>query len=147
MGHKNCQFPAHHYEIFIEDLIADWIASDREQRQADWIVEQRAIHSLGEKPYPLRGQFSAIAKTIYGDSQPLYWVESLGISGLTLTPFAEVRISSSYLRLYIDLGNALRQVSKSRRRKAIRYGKPLPQHIEANISQIVSEAVKHYLAH
>lgn len=146
-GHKNCLIPEHHYEVFIEDLIADWKADDREQRLADWIAEQRRIHSLGEKTYPLRGQFSAISQSIYGDSQPLYFIQGIGVSGLTLKPFAKVRISSSYMRLYVDLGDTLKQVSKSRRRKAVRYGKPLPQHVANNVSTLVGKAVRDYIAH
>ena len=45
---------------------------------------------------------------IFHDKQPLYYLEALGISGLKLQPFAKVKIASSYMRLYIDLGNSLR---------------------------------------
>jgi hypothetical protein len=146
-GHKNCPYPSHHYELFIEDLIKDWIQADREQRQAEWIAEQKAIHSLGEHRLPLRGQFSAISKDIWASSQPLYYIQGLGISGLTLKPFAKVRIPSSYMRLYIDLGDSLRTVSKSKRRKAIRYGKPLPKRAEEKVIEIVNQAVRHYVEH
>ncbi len=146
-GHKNCLIRSHHYEFFVDELVADWKALDREQRLAIEFAEQIALHRLGEKRYPLRGQFSSISQVIYGDRQPLYFVESLGISGLTLKPFAKVRISSSYMRLFIDLGNALKPVGKVKRRKAIRYGKPLPADIEKNVSRIVAKAVTHYIAH
>jgi len=146
-GHKNCLIPEHHFESFIEGLIAHWKTADREQKLADWLAELKVIHSLGERTFPLRGQFSAISRTIYADNQPLYFVESLGISGLTFKPFAKIRISSSYMRLYVDLGDALKRVGKVRRRKAIRYGKPLPPPIERNVSVIISKAVKHYIAH
>ena len=135
------------YDLKAEQLISNWIADDREQRQAQRLVEQRALHSLGERSYPLRGTFSNISQAIYADKQPLYYIEGLGVSGLTMKPFAKVRISSSYMRLFIDLGDTLRGVSKARRRKAIRYGKPLPTNIEANIALIVGEAVKDYIAH
>lgn len=146
-GHKECLIPGHHYELFSEDLISDWKADDREQRHYDWLREQRAIHSLGERSYPLRGTFSAISKSIYADNQPLYWIEGMSISGITLKPFVKIRMSSSYMRLFIDLGDTLKEISKARRRKAIRYGKPLPKHIEANVSKVIGEAVRHYMAH
>ncbi len=146
-GHKKCQVPSHHYSLFIDDLVKDWIAEDRAERYYDWIAEQKAIHSLGERYYPLRGQFSAISKTIFADHQPLYYLDGLSISGITLTPFAKVRIASSYVTLYIDLGKTLKSVSKARRRKAIRYGKPLPLDTARDVHIIVKEAVKHYLAH
>lgn len=146
-GHSDCLIPEHHYELFIGDLIKDWIRLDREQRHADFIAEVRAIHSLRERSYPLRGQFSAISKEIWGSNQPLFYIHNLGMSALTFTPFAKVRISSSFVRLYVDLGDTLRGVSKSKRRKAVRYGKPLPQAVEARVMQEVKRAVKHYYDH
>jgi hypothetical protein len=146
-GHKNCLIPEHHYELFIEDLIADWKQADREQREAEWLMTLKAIHSLGEHKYPLRGQFSAISKAIWGDSQPLFYVQHLGISGITLKPFAKVKVPSSYMTLHVNLGDTLRKVGKCKRRKAIRYGKPLPRTIEQEISLIVREAIFHYLTH
>lgn len=146
-GHKRCLIPEHHYELYIEALIADWKEADREQREAEWFAELKAIHSLGERTSPLRGQFSAISKEIWGGSQPLFYIETLGISGVTLKPFAKVRLPSSYMRLYVDLGNALRVLSKSKRRKIIRYGKPLPKTAEEKVSKLVRESVKHYFDH
>ena len=146
-GHRNCPIPEHHYEVFIEGLISDWKAEDREQAKLDWEAESKAIHSLGERSYPIRGQFSAISKDIFFNTQPLYYLEALGMSGLTLQPFAKVKIASSYFHLYIDLGNTLRSTSKNRRRKAIRYGKALPLEVEARVRKLVTLAVKDYLNH
>ncbi|MDO8717337.1 MAG: hypothetical protein Q7J73_11120, partial [Dehalococcoidales bacterium] len=91
------------------------------------------------------GRFNSISMDIFHDKQPLFYREALGISGLTLTPFAKVRIGSSYMRLYVDLGESLRGTSKNSRRKAIRYGKQLPQSIENRISDRVWQAVRDYL--
>lgn len=135
------------YDVKAEQVITDWIADDTAERHTEWIAEQKAIHSIGEKSYPLRGQFSAISQTIFADHQPLYYIDGLGISGITLKPFAKVRISSSYMRLFVDLGDTLKSVSKARRRKAIRYGKPLPLDTARDVNVIVNEAVKHYIAH
>ncbi len=146
-GHTNCLTPEHHYELYSEDLIADWKQADRETAIAEFIAEQRAMHSLAERPYPLRGQFSAISKEIWGGDQPLFYIQCLGMSGLTLRPYAKVRVSSSFVRLLVDLGDTLRSVSKSKRRKAVRYGKPLPLRVEARILQEVRQAVKHYYDH
>jgi hypothetical protein len=101
---------------------------------------------LGERRFPLRGQFSAIAKDIFYPEQPSHYVEGLGISGLTFKPFAKVRIASSYMRLFVDLGDTLKSVPKVKRRKAIRYGKALPPEVERRIEQAVRQAVKHYLS-
>ncbi len=140
LGHTDCLVPSHHYEFYIESLIEDWKEADR----YDWLQERKAMHSLGERRYTA-GRFNAISLDIFHDKQPLFYREALGINGLTLTPFAKVRIGSSYMRLYVDLGSSLRGLSKNGRRKAIRYGKQLPLSIEARISERVWQAVRDYL--
>ncbi|GAI66978.1 unnamed protein product [marine sediment metagenome] len=146
-GHKKCLIPEHHYFLYSEFLIKDWKHLDTEQRQAEWEAERKALHSLGERTYPIRGQFSAVSRDIYAESQPLYYLEGQAVSGLTLMPFVRVRLASSYIRLYVDLGEALRQVSKNTRRKAIRYGKALPKSVKRAISSKVLEAVRDYYSH
>ncbi|GAI24446.1 unnamed protein product, partial [marine sediment metagenome] len=135
------------YEARIKSIIAEWKHLDKEQRQAEWEAERKALHSLGERSYPIRGQFSAVSRDIYAESQPLYYLEGQAVSGLTFKPFVRVRLASSYIRLYVDLGEALRQVSKSQRRKAIRYGKPLPPTTRQAIMRKVMEAVRDYYSH
>jgi hypothetical protein len=144
-GHKACGIPEHYYEVYIEKLIADWKVDDRQQDKADWQEERKRLHSLGERHYPLRGQFSSIAKDIYFANQPLFYLLGLGISGLTFTPFAKVRLASSFVNLYVDLGDRLRGVSKNQRRKAIRYGKALPLELQREVEQVIRLAVRHYL--
>jgi len=139
-GHKPCLIPEHHYEVFIEHLIEDWQADDRAQRQAEWQAERKALHSLGERRYPLRGQFSTIGKDIFFGNQPQFYLEGIGISGLTFKPFAKVRLASSYMRLHIYLDDSLKNIGKNARRKALRYGK-LPD----TARQRIRQAVGHYL--
>jgi hypothetical protein len=146
-GHKPCLIPEHHYSIFIEYLIADWKADDKAQDKALWEAERKALHSLGERRFPLRGQFSNISKDIFFDQQPLFYVLGMGVSGLTYKPFAKVRLSSSYVYLYVDLTNTLKGVGKAKRRKAIRYGKALPIEKQREVEQLCRLAVKHYLDH
>ena len=145
-GHKLCLIPEHHYEVFIECLIDDWKADDRSQAQAEWEAERRQLHRVGERQYPIHGQFSAVSKDIFFAEQPLYYLAGLGISGLIFKPFAKIRLSSSFVALYINLGDTLKGLSKSQRRKAIRYGKPLPYQIEQEVAKICRLAVRHYLA-
>jgi hypothetical protein len=146
-GHPNCLIPEHHYEVFIENLVSDWVADDRQRREAEWKAERQIIHNLGERRYPLRGEFSNIARDIFHDKQPLFYLLGLGMSGLTFKPFAKVRLSSSFMVLYIDLGDTLKDISKTRRRKAIRYGKGLPIESKTRIDKLISLAVKHYQDH
>jgi hypothetical protein len=144
-GEANCTIPEHHYEIFIESLIDDWQAEDREQSKLDWQAERKLMHSLGEKSLPIRGRFNNISSEIWHNQQPVYYLESIGMDGLRLKPFAKVKLSSSFQHLYIDLGESLRGISKNRKRKAIRYNKPLPQQTNDIVSQLIMQAVKHYL--
>ena len=144
-GHRDCLIPAHHYEVYIEGLIDYWKAEDRQQVSLDWEAEAKAMHSLGERSTPTAGRFNNISYDIWHDKQPLFYIEALGISGLTLTPFAKVKLGSSYMRLYVDLGDSLRGTSKNKRRKAIRYGKPLPKLIDEKVAEAIKEAVRHYL--
>jgi len=144
-GEWPCSCPElHHYDPFIEGLIDDWQADDRAERWAEWQAEQRQIHGLAERG-ALRGQFNAIGRDIFFGQQPQYYLDGLGISGLTFRPFARVRLASSFVALYVEIGDALKSVSKAKRRKAIRYGKPLPQEIQREIDRACNKAVRHYL--
>ncbi len=133
------------YERKSEQAIKFWLEDDKAAQQTEWQAERLAMHSLGEMRYPVTGKYNAISRDIYASNQPLYYFQGQAVSGLTLTPFIKVRIASSYMRLFIDLGDMLRQVSKSKRRKAIRYGKPLPQEVRQAINRKILEAVKDYM--
>ena len=143
-GHAKCPYPDHHYEGFIEGLIADWKAEDRERRQAEWRALERALHSLAEVK-PERGEWNATGKDAFYALQPQYYIEGLGISGLTFRPFAKVRVSSTPVRLFVEIGEAVKGVSKNRRRKARRYGKALPPEAQERVDNAAWRAVKHYL--
>ncbi|MBA7671925.1 hypothetical protein ES703_80094 [subsurface metagenome] len=146
-GHKPCLIPEHHYYLFSEALIHDWKQIDKEQATAEWERERKAIHSLGERRFPVIGRFNAISMDIYADSQPLYFLGGQAVSGVTLKPFVKVRIASSYVNLFTDLSEAFKQVSKNKRRKATRYGSPLPREVETRIRRLVLEAVRDYMSY
>lgn len=145
-GHQNCLYAEHHYHLFIEGLISDWKADDREASKLEYMLESKRLHSLAEPRQPLRGRFSAISKDIWKSAQPLYYLDGLGVSGVTLQAFVRVRIASSYMRLYVNLATAFKGLSKAQKRKAVRYGKPLPHNTEQTIKEVVKQAVKDYLA-
>ena len=134
-----------HYELYTDRLVKEWVQSDRDVRQAEWENEQKQLHALGERRTPLRGRFNNVSREIFYPRQPDHYLEGLGISGLTFTPFARIRIANSYMRLYVDLGNTLKPMGKNKRRKAIRYGKPLPKEINSRIDDLCNKAVRHYL--
>lgn len=145
-GHKNCPFPEHHYQVYIESLISQWKADDRQQASLEWEAESTALHSLGERRFPILGRFNNISMDVWHDSQPLFYIEKLGMDAVRLQPFAKVKLSSSYVRLYVGLGGALRTTSKNRKRKIVRYGKPLSKQAEAKVFELVKQAVSDYLA-
>ena len=144
-GEPNCTIPQHHYEVFIESLINDWKADDRETNKLEWINERKIMLSMSEKTFPMRGRFNGVSSDIWHDSQPIFYLESIGMVCLKLKPFARVKLSSSYQHLYVDLGDSLKSISKNRKRKAMRYNKPLPQSANDIVSKLIIEAVKDYL--
>ena len=144
-GEHPCSNPQlHHYEPFTEAVIADWKADDRAQRAQEAKAEQRALHGLGECG-AVHGRFNSVGRDVFFGQQAQYYLEGLGISGLTFKPFAKVRIASSYVNLFVDIGEALKGLSKSKRRKAIRYGKALSITVQEVVDEACNKAVKHYL--
>ena len=147
-GHIQCPYPDHYYDVFIETLIKEWVSDDKAQDLAEWQAELKALHRTADRTEPVRGRFSAVSRDIWHDRQPLYYLDGYGISGLLLKPFAKVRIAGGYVTLFINLGDTLKAgVSKSQRRKAIRYGKPLPLPVQEQVRQKVVKAVLDYLNH
>ncbi len=145
-GHKPCPYPEHHYQLFIDGLVKDWALDDRAQERAQWERERYLLHYLSEKG-SLRGRFSAIGREVFYSQQPDFYLSGLGVSGLTFKPFAKVRLASSYIHLYVDLGDRLKEISKSRRRKAIRYGKALPKEVQERVDLACRLAVNDWLTH
>ncbi len=134
-----------YYNQFESTLIKEWRADDRARDTAEWQEELKRLHSLAERRYPIRGQFNNISRDIYFDSQPLFYLLGLGISGLTYKPFADVRLASSNVHIFVDLGDTLKWVSKHKRRKDRRYGNALPLEVQREVEQICRLAVWHYL--
>lgn len=145
-GESPCTYPElHHYEPFSEGIIKDWLADDREARAYIRRLEKQALHRLPERG-AIRGTFSAISRDIFYDKQPQYYLEAIGISGLTFKPFAKVRIASSYYRLHIDLTEPFKSLSKNKRRKVVRYGHALPVSVSKQVEFICNRAIAHYLS-
>jgi hypothetical protein len=129
----------------LSSIIANWVSDDRELRQLEWELERKALHRVTDRQYPISGQFNAVSRDIYHDSQPLYYIEGYGLSGITSRPFVKVRLSSTYMRLHINLGDTLKRLSKNKRRKVVRYDKGgLPKEVEAKVKALITEAVRDY---
>jgi hypothetical protein len=120
------------------------MGDDRAEAQAEYRAEQEARHKTNDRRYPAHGTFNAVSKDIYYDQQPEFRIEGLGMSGLTLQPFAKVRLASSVIALHVDLEDTLRGLSKCKKRKALRYGK-IPTGIQDKVENKCWQAVKQYL--
>ena len=94
--------------------------------------------------YLCEAEFSGISRDIYHDTQPFFFIEKTGISGLTFKPFAKLRLASSGTRLYVDISDVLKPLSKNARRKAVRYAKS-DNALRNEIYSLCSTAVKKYI--
>ena len=134
----------HHYEYFTDALVKDWIRDDREARAYMLKLQRIALHRMNEQG-AIRGRFNSISRNIFFDAQPRFYMEAIGISGLTFRPFAKVRLASTFTRLHVDIGEPMKKVSKNRRRKAVRYCKALPVDVQKDVDMLCSKAVIDYL--
>ncbi len=124
------------YSAKAEELIAYWKSEDRQDRRLRLEAERREIHQVNER----RPRRSIFDKEVFYSSQPLYYLEGFGVSALEFKPIAKIRLASSSVRLFIDLTEALKPLSKNQRRKALRYGK-----LSEGVQGAISLAVRKYL--
>ena len=141
-GHDSCEAPfASHYERVAESLVKYWQADAREQGRVERKIERRI--DTGETGR-LRGDWNETGRDVFYSEQPQSYIEALGMSGVTFTPFAKVRLPSSMMNLHVDLGDTLKKLSKHKRRKVIRHGKALPPEVQNAIERLVQRAVRRY---
>jgi len=119
-GHKPCPIPEHHYEYYIDGLVREWVSDDKAEREALWKRELQLMHQMPDRKGWKR-RFDPVSKETFLTDRPPYYLEAVGVSGLTFTRVAKVRIPSTYMRLFVDVAKAKTQ-SKNQRRKARRYG-------------------------
>jgi hypothetical protein len=134
------------YEKLTAEIVRDWVRDDCEARAYLRKLEARGLHSFTSESGSLRGSFNAISRTIYCDNQPMFQILGLGVDALTFRPYAKVRVAGSIVALHVYLADALKPLSKCKRRKVVRYGKPMPPEMMALVSEEANKAVRHYLA-
>ena len=142
-GHNPCLNPAHYYEAYINRLIEDWAADDREGCAALLRRERELMHRCPDQ----RGwgrRFDPIVKERFLESRSSAYVEAVGVSGLTFTRIAKVRVPSSYRRLFVDVADS-KLPSKNQRRKGRRYGLT-PKEVHT-VKELCDLAVKDFIAH
>ncbi len=159
-GHRVCPEPDHYvlvdeatgqvellrlYDVKSEDAIGYWVSDDASRRMAEWKAEQARLHRAPDQHFH-QGEFDNIRREKFLAEQPPYYIEALTPDALTFRPVALVRIPSTGVHLFVELGEALQRASKSARRKAIRYGKPLPQDTQAAADKLIQSAVQDWWA-
>ena len=140
-GHS-CEAPFNsHYEPYADSLVKEWRKADNEQKRAEAKAERRIETGESGK---LRGEWNETGRDVFYACQPQSYIEALGISGLTFTPFAKVRLASQFTTLHVDLGDALKPLSKNKRRKVVKYGRTIPEDVHNRVDRIVSKAIRRY---
>ncbi|MDD5094114.1 MAG: hypothetical protein PHV74_07030 [Dehalococcoidia bacterium] len=113
-GHKPCKNPDHHFQNHIEEFIKGWKEDDRAERADLLRLEHELIHQNPDtKGWGRR--FDPVTREQFLDSRPSYYLEGIGISGLTFRRIAKIRIPSAYTRLYVELPKG--KLSRNKKRK------------------------------
>jgi hypothetical protein len=123
----------------LQGIIDSWKAEDRERRAYEWQLEQQQII---DGTYGVYGSsFDPVARDVFVNSRPEYYLVALGVSPFTYKRVALVRIPSTFMHLFVDVGDAVQEVSKNARRKALRHGKIRSGALMAKIDESCKAAV------
>jgi len=88
-----------------------------------------------------QGRFDTVRRAEFLAQQPPYYLVGTGVDALTFRPVAKVRIPSTYIILFVDIGPALQGMSKNARRKAVRYRGLTPE-ARPKAERLIEQAVK-----
>ena len=132
------------YDVKSEEAIRYWVSDDAAQRMAEWKAEQERLHR--DQRRFRQGEFDSLRRQIYLENQPPYAIVALTADSLTFRPVALVKVSSTIIRLFVDLPNPMVGLSKSARRKARRYGKGLPEEAVQKAEKAIAAAVQDWWA-
>ena len=114
-------YPARLYNKMAEGAIESWKAEDRERRSYEWKLEQQQILDGTYGKYG--STFDPVARDVYVNDRPEYYLVGMGVSPFNFKRVALIRIPSTHVHLFVEVGSAAQEVSKNARRKAKRYGK------------------------
>jgi hypothetical protein len=133
-------------DYLIDKAVKYWGDDYRLEQLEQWHNERRELHKLNEKSFPLRGRFNNISSVIFHESQPLYYIHSMGIDAIHKLPFALIRLASSNDTIMVTLEDVnFKGLSRNAKRKMIKYSKPMSVSIREQIEQKARLAVKEYL--
>ncbi len=128
-------------------------------KKAEQESEEKAMHAGTPMTEKHLGRFSDVAREIFHEQQPGFYIKGLSIipaEGGRWKPVARVEIPSSSTydqekkkwvpdTIIVEISSAMKNVSKAARNKAIRYGKPLPEPNQLDIEKLVAKAVIEHL--
>ena len=139
-----CQECGRFFQNYIEPVIKFWIAEDKVKQAELWRREQLLLHHAPDRRGWRNQRFDPVAKDVFFQQQLPYYLEAIGISGLTFTRIAKVRVPSTNVRLFVDVAKS--KISKNARHKAKRYGKGIGLLIEESrtVDQLCSAAVNNF---
>ena len=157
-GHRTCPDPTHYvlvdaqgrtqllrlYDVKSEGAVRYWLSDDAAQRMAEWRAERERLHH--DQRRFRQGEFDSLRRQIYKESQPPYRLVALTVDSLTFRPVALVKVSSTIVSLFVNLKEPMGAMSKSARRKARRYGKPLPEEAARKAEKAIAAAVQDWWA-
>jgi len=107
-------------KIHLAGLIDGWKAEDKATAQVLWNRELQLMHQQPDRKGWKR-RFDPVSRELFLANRPSYYLEAVGVSGLTFTRVAKVRVPSTNVRLFVDAAKS-KQPSKHQLRKAKRYG-------------------------
>ena len=113
-----CRF---NYENYIEEIIGYWKSEDKIDDAVLWRLEQKLLHAAPLKRGRWGSQFDPVSKDQFFSNRQPFYLEATGISGLTFTRVAKIRIAGTQTRLFVEVPRT-RGLSKNAKRKLQRYG-------------------------
>lgn len=139
-----CYTPFEAFYFQVEtDLIKSWVNDDRSQRINERNAEIRREHITNFRIYPLHGKFSGVSQDIYFDNAPEFQIDGFGVSAVDLKPFVRIRLTSSETRIYVDLSDVVKPLSKHQKLKFKRY-KHLGFDYQSRLIDACHKALKQY---
>jgi len=142
-GHDECPNADHHYELFIEGLVREWVSEDASCRVWAWKAEREWMHR-GPTRFT-QGVFDTITREQQQLDRPEYYLVRLGVSPFTYRQVAVVRVAGTFEHLFVEVGVPVRTVGKVKRRKAARYGKGLSEGAMRGIHALCRVAVRDWM--
>jgi hypothetical protein len=109
------------YNKVTEAAIDSWKAEDRDRRSYEWRLEQQPLNDGTYGKYGSR--FDPVARDVYFQNRPEYYLVGMGVSALTHQRVALIRVPNTSAHLFVDCSDTVQELSKNAKRKMKRYGR------------------------